>query len=421
MSVTRSFQATFQIVNLSVGAGGSGVAIWRDTSNNYLYIATAYHVVEDMDDGIFIDYLGRKYDNFNYIILDKTYDFAIVELRGAPITIPVIAIATRGSTGVVYGAGVYVIGWPLLLDTNSVSSGALRSPKWNGNGTMNQLLISAPIFGGNSGGGVFLSATNELIGVVSWGITSDETMNGIVPYTVILEALLYFMYRPSLSTPARICGESYILGTEGLLIDPFTMQYWLQPTLPALTGLGSAGFIVLRVLGGSPASTTGFANLVESSGLNTFDIIWAARRPGGSYTYITEENSLDNILYSYYVTSNRSRRRIITRRSRGEATYAGLDIVLPTTLTVEFLTSRVISDVPNNTFVVRSVNLVKRDAYYASAGSDPSTFGNEYLFGTRNELRKELQTKKITNKVYGREIVKALDSKLKSAQTGGNL
>ncbi len=54
MSVTHSYRATFQIVNLAAGTGGTGVAIWRDQRNNYLYIATAYHVVEDMSsDGIF--------------------------------------------------------------------------------------------------------------------------------------------------------------------------------------------------------------------------------------------------------------------------------------------------------------------------------------------------------------------------------
>ncbi len=412
MSVTNSYRATFQIVNLSVGAGGTGVAVWRDLRNNYLYIATAYHVVEGMEsDGIFIDYLGRKYTNFIYIVLDKTYDFALVELRGVPTQIPTVGIATRTSTSINYGSDVYVIGWPLLMDSNSVSSGSLRSPRWNANGCMNQLLISAPVFGGNSGGGVFLRSTNELIGVVSWGLTNDETLNGIVPHTVILEALFYFMYRPTLSTPVKVSGESYLFGVEGLLIDPFTMQYWLQPSFPALSAFGNVGMILLSVLPSSPASAAGFANLVTTGGEYTFDIVWAVRRPGGAYTYITEETSLDDILYSYYVTQNHMRRRIIPRRSQNEPANRPLNIVLPTTLQIECLTSRVVNDIPDNNFIVKSVTLVKRDVYYDSVtGDDPSSFGNEFLFGKRNDIRTNMLSKSMAPKSYGKEFLKLICS-----------
>lgn len=416
MSINRSYQATFQIVNLSVGAGGTGVAIWRDTGNTYLYIATAYHVVEGMSEGMFIDFQGRKYTDFNYIVLDKTYDFALVELRGVPTSIPVVTLATRSSTSITYGADVYVIGWPLLMDSNSVSSGSLRSPRWNANGTMNQLLISAPVFGGNSGGGVFLRNSHELIGVVSWGLTNDETMNGIVPYTVILEALFYFMYRPSLTTPARTCGESYLFGIEGVLIDPFTMQYWLQPSLPAVSVYGNVGAIVLSVLPGSPAATAGFTNISYLGGF-TFDIIWGIRRPGGAYKFINEENSLDDILYSYYVTANHNRRRILPRRSRGESTYAALNVVLPTTFQVECLTSRVVNDVHDNNFVVKSVTLVKRDDYYATVGQDPSSFGNEFLFGRRNDIRNQCLAKSISAKSFGKELLKTLVSMPKGSES----
>lgn len=408
-SISRSYQATFQIINLSVGAGGSGVAVWRDSGNNYLYIATAFHVVEDMTSGMFVDYLGRKYTNYNEIILDKTYDFALIELRDVPSNIPTVTIATSRST-ITHGADVYVIGWPLLMDSNSVSTGALRSPKWNANGTMNQLLISAPVFGGNSGGGVFLKSSNELLGVVSWGLTNDETMNGIVPYTIIMEALFYFMYRPSLTTPSRISGESYLFGVEGLLIDPFTMQYWLQPTQPALDVYGSVGAIILSVLPGSPAAAAGFTSLSQSANIYTFDILWGVRRPGGSFTYLTEENSLDSILYSLYVTANHTRRRIIPRRSRGESAYAGLNIVLPNTLQIECLTSRVVNDIHDNNFITKTVTLVKRDSYYELVGDDPSFFGNEFLFGTRNDLRKQLVSKKITGKMYGKQLLENISS-----------
>ena len=118
------------------------------------------------------------------------------------------------------GADVYVIGWPELFDHNSISVGCIRSKFWNLSGAMNQLVISAPVFGGNSGGGVFLKATNELLGIVSWGLGSDETFNGIVPYNVIYEGLLYFMYRPTLALPSRVYCEGYYLGARTYACDP---------------------------------------------------------------------------------------------------------------------------------------------------------------------------------------------------------
>jgi hypothetical protein len=117
--------------------------------------------------------------------------------------------------------------------------------------------------------------------------------------------------------------------------------------------------------------------------------------------------SLDNILYSFYVTSNHTRRRIIPRRSQNESSYAGLDIVLPTTFQVECLTSRVINDVPDDNYVVKTVTLIKRNAYYEAVGDDPSTFGNEFLYGKRNDIRAGgLLKNKV--KTYGQELLKAV-------------
>jgi S1-C subfamily serine protease len=406
MSIQRSYQATFQIVNLSLGAGGSGVAIWRDNSNKYLYVATAYHVIEGMIEGIFIDYLGKKYNNFMIVIADKTYDFALVELRNVPTLIPTVTIAPRNSINTLHGDDIYVIGWPLLMDSNSVSNGSIRSPRWNANGIMNQLLISAPIFGGNSGGGVFLKRNNQLIGIVSWGIVNNETMNGVVSHSIILEALFYFMYRPTLVTPAKISGESYLFGVNGMLIDPFTMQYWLNPTNSIVSIFGNTGMIVLSVLPNSPAFFSGFSSIIYANQKFTFDILWGLKKPGSNtWTLINEENSLDTILYSFYATSNHSRRTILSQRSSGGSSY---DIILPENLIVECLISRVINNVPNNVFVTRTVTLVKRDAYYDNYGVDPSTFSNEFLFGKRCDMRNNLQKNTIVPESYGRQFLSSI-------------
>jgi hypothetical protein len=71
------------------------------------------------------------------------------------------------------------------------------------------------------------------------------------------------------------------------------------------------------------------------------------------------------------------------------------------------LTSRVIDDVPDDNYVVKTVTLIKRTAYYEAVGDDPSTFGNEFLYGKRNDIRAGgLLKNKV--KTYGQELLKAV-------------
>lgn len=381
-SVTK-LRATFVILNKAVYAGGSGVAVWRDTSNARLYVATAYHVVEGANSGsgelVLIDSAMRKYTTVTPVILDRTYDFALLEVTGVPSSIPVVTVQSTYAEPIGKGADVYMIGYPLLYDTLSVSGGSVRSEAWTANGVMNQILVSAPCFGGNSGGGVFLKSNHRLIGLVSWGIVDQETFSGLIPYRVVYEAILYFMYRPALSfsVPSLVSYESYFFGAQGYLIDPFLMDD-LAPQDPRLVSHGAAGTIVVSVAENSPASAAGFATAPNYS---NFQIVWGVSRTNSdSYTWITEERSLDSILFSLAQTSAHSRRSILNRRSQGQAAYAGLDIVLPAQLDVKMLVSSVIDGVHDQTFTDRTVTLVKRHVYYAANGSeDPSTFGNEYL------------------------------------------
>lgn len=421
MSILKSFRSSFQIVNLSAGSGGAGIAVWRDLRNLNLYVATAYHVVDGMTNGLFIDYSGKKYTNFNFIILDKLYDFALVELIDVPqlfqvtnaseLIIPV-RIADRTSTAVTHGTDIYVIGWPLLIDSNSVSSGTIRSPKWNMNGIMNQILISAPIFGGNSGGGVFLKQSHELVGIVSWGLRNNETINGIVPHTTILDALFYFMYRPTLVTPSRVTSESYLLGISGYLIDPFIMQYNIKPTLSPLNSYGCVGIIVISVLPNSPASNAEFSKLIQLNNKYTYDIIWGVRIIGSEYLYITEENSLDSILYKLSVTPAHNNRKILPVRPRGETIYSTLDIVLPSNLIVECLVSRVVNNIPDNVFINKRVTLVKRETYYNLNGDNIISFGNKFMCGTRNDINKQFEENEFKLNAYGDKCLDTLYNKV---------
>lgn len=385
------YRASFQIIHPNIG-GGSGVAIWRDGSNRYIYIATAYHVVEQVENHalVCIDYKGFRHNDYRFIVLDKTYDFALIELRGVPSYVPHATLLTPYADKVLLpGDNIYVVGWPLAIDANSVSNGALRSCRWTLNGTMNQVLVSAPVFGGNSGGGVFLARTHQLLGVVSWGVTNGETMNGVVPYTVIYEALMYFMYKPTVvnnfDTPFPTCGESYLFGVDGIKINSSAFQFGFQPQHPELGRLGSAGIFVLSVLPDSPASDAGLASLVvdQERDLAVYDVVWGVRRPGKKeFIMLTEENSLDMILYNFYTNIYRRQRRYLSSRALNtNRRYTAYGRDLPDTLDIEVLTSHVIDDMFDQTYQIRPVRLVKRHVYYSTheQGKDPSVFQNEFL------------------------------------------
>jgi hypothetical protein len=184
------------------------------------------------------------------------------------------------------------------------------------------------------------------------------------------------------------------------------MQYWLNPTNSIVSIFGNTGMIVLSVLPNSPAFFSGFSSIIYANQKFTFDILWGLKKPGSNtWTLINEENSLDTILYSFYATSNHSRRTILSQRSSGGSSY---DIILPENLIVECLISRVINNVPNNVFVTRTVTLVKRDAYYDNYGVDPSTFSNEFLFGKRCDMRNNLQKNTIVPESYGRQFLSSI-------------
>lgn len=417
MSIKKSLAASFHIVNASSYSSGSGVAIWRDEATTHLYLATALHVVEDMTEGFFIDHFGQKYTNFSIIVTDKVYDLALVELYGVPKHVPVVKLLTFSQN--FDGKRCYTIGYPLATDRNSVSMGSIRSTNWTSDGIMNTILISASVYPGNSGGPVFLEDTHQLAGVVSWGIAEAETIVGVVRYTVILQALFYIMYRPSLpTTPMLTCGDQYLAGFNGVLIDPFMMNLWLQPNHTALIRMGSAGLIVVKVLPGSPAAVAGFTNLTNTSdskddnGVYSFNIVWGLKlNHHREFTLINQENSVDIIMEQFAQSKNRAPKPyLLQRRSTGQTAFAKFVKDPPQTLDVQVLTSKVSNNVHDQSFQTVTVSTVLRATYYQRYGSqDPSSFGNAYLCHLQKDARNtQLQTTKHLGGPYTDYILKKL-------------
>lgn len=404
MSIQNTLNSCVQICNFSTESGGSGVIVWRDLSNEKAYIATAFHVVEDMQDGAVIDINLRKYTNIIPIILDRSYDFALLEVTGIPTSLPAARLLPS-SSNLSPGMNVYVIGWPSLWDMASVSTGCIRSSIWNIIG-INQILVSAPILGGNSGGGVFLADSHQCIGLVSWGLNGTETVSGIVPYNVIWEAIMYYSYRFNLVTPSLCAWESYVFGARLLTIDSFMMRYYLNVTNPALNVFSEVGTIVWDVIDNSPATSNGFSYFtINGQQKATFDIIWAIRKQGTTdWRYLNQNRSFDRTLYNMYVTAKHNSRTILTRR---KTAADPMDVILPNNLTIQVLTSRVVNDIHDNVYLTKTVTLVKRNNLYQQIGGDPSEIFYEFL-----SAKHVLEAKKISKEENSKKYINSIIYKL---------
>ena len=366
-------QATFQILDVVVQAGGSGVAVWRDYGNaGTLLVATAYHVVGDHTTFQLMDHQHHVYNDVRVVIADKTYDFALLEVKNVPLDIP-CARVRHPSVILTDGVPAYTIGWPKLMDMHSVSSGDIRSASWTLNGVTQNILISVPIFGGNSGGGVFLTDSHECIGVVSWAVMEQETLNGVVPFTVLYEAILYYMFRPSvgLTAPSRVHREAYFMGMLGYLNDAFFYEE-IKARHVALNGVGVAGVLVQNVVPNSPAAVAGWKNFDRTT--MTGVVVWALAPKGTTnWRLIQEELPIDVALAQIAQPTALDARPWRNQRSAGEDDLKAYDVVLPDTLTVEVLVSGILNGRHDATFKTHTMVLGKREAFYNAYGNvDPS-------------------------------------------------
>jgi S1-C subfamily serine protease len=260
----RSVFSIYQETGANAGTGSSGVAVYRyrpaaGASTSSVLIAMAAHTINKSMGFFVIDADLKKYTNVDLVLHDRAYDIAIARVKDVPLSMP-IATIQHSSKVVENGLPVYVVGWPEMMDFNSVSRGCVRSGAWGINGAVPQILFDAPIFGGNSGGGVFRADNNELIGLVSWlyslssGTVNQETLNGAVPASYASEALLRVLKElplgtsPALATPL----EHYSRNTFSMGIT--TQEYrfsWVNdtnvPNVPVLRQYGHLGVSVVSV------------------------------------------------------------------------------------------------------------------------------------------------------------------------------
>lgn len=368
MSFSSNFNAAIDILNTSNGARGAGIAVCRDTQNNLL-VATAAHVVNNASIAAvrLIDFMGRAYDDVRVLIYDHSYDYALLLVKGVPTNVPA-ALVRKTTAPINNGDDAYIIGYPLGMDTHSVSAGVIRSKSWSINGVAGHILTSIPALPGNSGGGAFLKSTHELIGVCSFGVNQSDgvLMNGFIPFSVIYESILYYMYRPTLALagpPVPTHREAYYVGMLGYLNDP-QIFYALSPSHAKLRNLGRGGFIVMNVAPGSPASAAGFTNAIMADAV-TFQVVWAVL-VFGRWTLVNEESPLNVLLDTLTRTYAMTTRPFPRTKARAASS---MDIVFRDTMSISLLVSRVVNGMHNNVYETVVVTMVKRSVYLQRRGN----------------------------------------------------
>lgn len=404
--MNRNISATFQIIVVESSftvKGGSGVAIWRNT-NNDIYIATAEHVIHSDDPSpptiTVIDSRSIAYSNTRVVLTDLENDFSIIRVTGVSTTIPIASISTSYNKG----DDIYVIGWPLAYDVGSVSSGCIRSNRFCKNGVQDNILIDASTFQGNSGGGVYFKSNHSLIGLISWGISGQETFNAAIPANILYEALLTVQYETNLSvTPTPVIPyytNYYSTGIYSVGLDSLYTLYFLRDGSPpvAIQNLGNGGIAVITALNPSPGYDTGFRSY--DSGSETFDIIWAISASSTSPTQwvvLNEENSFHNVLQRLALSGKRSRPIQKTIISGNNLLMTRNNVVLPPTFTIKCLTSRVVNGYHEGIYTEKMVTTVRR-ASYLEANPDKST----YQFMSNKDLKTDpkilLSTDKLLQK-----------------------
>jgi S1-C subfamily serine protease len=175
---------------------GSGTLVFsgKNAKNGQheTYVLTAYHVVRNIladspsarRDGIAITIYQeteKTEARGDMIVHDERIDSALVKLRGEQV-FPLVArvVAKEKADAVKVWDDVYAVGCPLGNDPIP-TRGEISCTKNELNGS-NYWMVNAPTYFGNSGGGVYLAGTRELIGVFSKIYTHGKGNPVVVPH-----------------------------------------------------------------------------------------------------------------------------------------------------------------------------------------------------------------------------------------------
>jgi hypothetical protein len=337
---------------------GTGFAVWRDKTNNNLYIVTHPENIYNEENAVhFVIASDKQQFAVDIVLIDRMYGIAVLRIRNAPVSIPVVTLSLSRP---MKGTTIYTVGWADSRDINSVSNGMIRSDYHTTNGVTSELVVSTYGSWTTKGAGIYLEDSGQCIGMLSW---RDQTvLNGALSSADIRRAILAIQYqiRPEntpLSSYQRIGYNNYFIGVKARtwLGDRTARIHSMNLTHPALTGLGHVGIHVNSVASDSPA---------EAAGLTNETFIWAVTdKPSPStndWVVLHEEMSLNQAIDMFV----RPTFRPLLTKLNG-ATLA-IDNS-PAQKEIYLLTTQVPNDTniafdPNN-YVVRTLTLVKSTVF----------------------------------------------------------
>ena len=122
--------------------------------------------------------------------IDKIADVALIRVTSTNYSS--LHLKVKDSrTELSIGEYINVIGYPQAGDPQSVTRGIVRDNKFQSSDVPESVYTDASIYGGNSGGPV-ITDSNHVVGILSWGQTSEENLNGGIASYLFKPILSYF-------------------------------------------------------------------------------------------------------------------------------------------------------------------------------------------------------------------------------------
>lgn len=154
-------------------SSGSGVVIDVDEENGAAYVVTCHHVIENGYNITVKSIDGTTFADIELVGTDPVSDIGVLKVndrQGNVSKLKGFVSFAKSAPGI--GTSVIAIGNPLGYLGGTVTKGIVSAVDRNVNvegRSMNLIQTDAAINSGNSGGGLFNSATGELVGIVNAG------------------------------------------------------------------------------------------------------------------------------------------------------------------------------------------------------------------------------------------------------------